>query len=858
MKQKSLNYVLIILITLTYAVVTSPTLAEKFQGKAGKSVANKDTNQAGSLQTNGTLGAPSATTTISGKQLPAPGPKFGGVIKDDVLQSKSWWAPRIVPPKGAPNVLLIITDDAGFGVPSTFGGVIPTPTMDRIANNGLRYNNIHSTALCSPTRAALITGRNHHSAGFGVISEQSTGFPGYNSIITEDKATIGRILLDHGYATSWFGKDHNTPAFAASQAGPFNQWPIGMGFEYFYGFVGGDANQWQPNLFRNTTQIYPFQGKPEWNLITGMADDAIDYLNRMNQTMPDKPFFLKYAPGATHAPHHPTKEWVEKIHNMHIFDQGWNKLREQIFENQKKLGMIPQDTRLEPWPTNVLKNWDDLTPDKKKLYIKQVEVFAAFAAYNDSEIGRVIQTIEDMGKLDNTLIIYINGDNGTSAEGGPFGTPNEVAFFNGVTVPVADQMKWYDVWGTEQTYNHMSAGWSWAFDTPFTWFKQNASKLGGIRQNMVISWPARIKDKGGLREQFSHVIDIVPTILEATGILAPETVDGIKQAPIEGTSLAYTFDSKNSKAPSHHNTQYFEMFGQWALYHEGWLLSTKVNRAPWEAFGAANPDPLNNQVFELYNLSTDFSQSKNIADAHPDKVKEMKQMFIAEAKKYQVFPMDASVAARIVAPRPNITAGRTEFVYTHPMVGLPQGDSPFLLNSSYTITADLDVPEGGAEGMILTSGGRFAGYGFYLLKGKPVFLWNLIDLNRIKWEGPDALTPGKHTLEFDFKYDGLGVGTLAFNNMSGLGRSGTGTLKVDGKEVQTITMPHTLPMILQWDESFDIGSDTLTGVNDVDYKPPFTLTSKLNKLTIKVERPQLTPADEKTLMEAQRNNKTSE
>ena len=858
MKQKSLNYVLIILMTLTYAVVTPSTLAQKIQGKAGKSAANKDTNQAGSLQTNGTLGAPSATTTISGKQLPAPGPKFGGVIKDDVLQSKSWWAPRIVPPKGAPNVLLIITDDAGFGVPSTFGGVIPTPTMDRIANNGLRYNNIHSTALCSPTRAALITGRNHHSAGFGVISEQSTGFPGYNSIITEDKATIGRILLDHGYATSWFGKDHNTPAFAASQAGPFNQWPIGMGFEYFYGFVGGDANQWQPNLFRNTTQIYPFQGKPEWNLITGMADDAIDYLNRMNQTMPDKPFFLKYAPGATHAPHHPTKEWVEKIHNMHIFDQGWNKLREQIFENQKKLGMIPQDTRLEPWPTNVLKNWDDLTPDEKKLYIKQVEVFAAFAAYNDSEIGRVIQTIEDMGKLDNTLIIYINGDNGTSAEGGPFGTPNEVAFFNGVTVPVADHMKWYDVWGTEQTYNHMSAGWSWAFDTPFTWFKQNASKLGGIRQNMVISWPARIKDKGGLREQFSHVIDIVPTILEATGIPAPETVDGIEQAPIEGTSLAYTFDSKNSKAPSHHNTQYFEMFGQWALYHEGWLLSTKVNRAPWEAFGAANPDPLNNQVFELYNLSTDFSQSKNIADAHPDKVKEMKQMFIAEAKKYQVFPMDASVAARIVAPRPNITAGRTEFVYTHPMVGLPQGDSPFLLNSSYTITADLDVPEGGAEGMIMTSGGRFAGYGFYLLKGKPVFLWNLIDLNRIKWEGPDALTPGKHTLEFDFKYDGLGVGTLAFNNMSGLGRSGTGTLKVDGKEVQTITMPHTLPMILQWDESFDIGSDTLTGVNDVDYKPPFTLTSKLNKLTIKVERPQLTPADEKTLMEAQRNNKTSE
>ncbi len=806
---------------------------------------------AAAQQITGTPGSPDATTTISGKQLPAPDPKFGGVIKDDALQSKAWWAPRIVPPKQAPNILLIITDDAGFGVPSTFGGVIPTPTMDRIAKNGLRYNNIHSTALSSPTRAALITGRNHHSAGFGVISEQSTGFPGYNSIIAKDKATIGRILLDNGYATSWFGKDHNTPAFAASQIGPFDQWPTGMGFEYFYGFVGGDANQWQPNLFRNTTQIYPFQGKPEWNLVTGMADDAIDYLNRINQTAPNKPFFVKYAPGATHAPHHPTKEWVEKIRAMHLFDDGWNKLRERIFENQKRLGVIPADTKLELWPTKVIKNWDDCTPEEKKLYIRQVEVFAAYAAYNDHEIGRVIQAIEDMGKLDNTLIIYINGDNGTSAEGGPLGTPNEVAFFNGVAVPVDVQMKWYDVWGTEQTYNHMSAGWSWAFDTPFTWFKQNASKLGGIRQGMVISWPARIKDKGGLREQFTHMIDIVPTILEVSGIPAPEYVDGIKQAPIEGTSFAYTFDAKNAKEASRHKTQYFEMMGQWALYHEGWLLSTRVNRAPWEAFGAANPDPLNNQVLELYDLNKDFSQSQNLADKHPDKVKEMKKMFIAEAKKYQVFPMDASVAARIVAPRPNITAGRTEFVYTKPMTGLPQGDSPFLLNSSYTITADITVPGGGAEGMILTSGGRFAGYGFYLLKGKPVFLWNLIDLKRVKWEGPDALAPGRHIVEFDFKYDGLGVGTLAFNNMSGLGRPGTGTLKVDGKAVQTITMPHTLPMILQWDESFDIGSDTLTGVNDADYKPPFPLTAKLNKLTIKVDRPKLTPEDIKKIENAE-------
>jgi len=802
------------------------------------------------VETTGVPGSPGATTSISGKQLPAPDPKFGGVIKPDALQSKPWWAPRIVPPKEAPNVLLIITDDSGFGVPSTFGGVIPTPALDRVAQNGLRYNNIHSTALCSPTRAALITGRNHHSAGFGVISEQSTGFPGYNSIIPEDKATIGRILLDNGYATSWFGKDHNTPAFAASSVGPFDQWPTGMGFEYFYGFVGGDANQWQPNLFRNTTQIYPFEGKPGWNLVTGMADEAIDYLHRMNQTMPSKPFFVKYAPGATHAPHHPTREWVDKISSMHLFDKGWNALREQIFENQKKLGVIPKDTQLEPWPTKLLKNWDDLTAEEKKLYIRQVDIFAAYAAYNDYEIGRVIKAIEEMGKLDNTLIIYINGDNGTSAEGGPVGTPNEVAFFNGINnMPIDVQMKWYDVWGTEQTYNHMSAGWSWAFDTPFTWFKQNASRLGGVRQNMAISWPARIKDKGGLREQFSHVIDIVPTILEAAGIPAPETVNGIKQAPIEGTSLVYTFAKENAKAPSKHRTQYFEMFGQWALYHDGWLLSTKVNRAPWEAFGAANPDPLNNQVLELYNLNKDFSQSQDLAAKYPDKVKEMKDQFIVEAKKYQVFPMDASVAARIVAPRPNITAGRSEFVYTRPMVGLPQGDSPSILNASYTISADIEVPQGGTEGMILTSGGRFGGYGFYLLKGKPVFLWNLVDMKRIKWEGPDALTPGKHIVEFDFKYDGLGVGTLAYNNMSGLGRPGTGTLKVDGKVVATETMPHTMPMILQWDESFDIGSDTLTGVNDADYRPPFPLTARLNKLTLKVDRPKLSPADIKTLEE---------
>jgi arylsulfatase len=813
----------------------------------GCSSASQDRRQPRRVDTSG---APGASASISGEQLPSPAPAFGGVIEHGALQSKPWWAPRIVPPQGAPNVLLIITDDAGFGVPSTFGGVIPTPAMDRVASEGLRYNRTFSTALCSPTRAALITGRNHHSAGFGVISEQSTGFPGYNSVLASDKATVGRILRDNGYATAWFGKNHNVPAFAASQAGPFDKWPVGMGFEYFYGFIGGDANQWQPNLFRNTTQIYPFEGAAPgtWNLVTEMADDAIDYMTRMHQIQPDKPLFIKYAPGATHAPHHPTQEWVDKISALKLFDEGWNKVRERIFANQKRLGVIPADTQLAPWPKDLLKEWDSLTADEQKLFIRQAEVFAAYVAYSDHEIGRVIHAFDDIGRLENTLVIYINGDNGTSAEGGPMGTPNEVAFFNGLNqLPIDVQMKYYDVWGTEHTYNHMSAGWSWAFDTPFSWFKQNASQLGGINQNMVVSWPARIGDKGGLREQFVHVIDVVPTILEATGIRAPAEVDGIAQVPIEGTSFAYTFDKANAAAPSRHRTQYFEMFGQWALHHDGWFLSTKVNRAPWEAFGAANPDPLDNQVLELYDLDTDFSQSVDVAAKHPEKVKELKQLFVSEAEKHGVFPMDASVAARIVAPRPNITAGRSEFVYTRPMTGLPQGDSPLLLNTSYTITAELEVPQGGAEGMILTSGGRFAGYGFYLLKGRPVFLWNMVDLERVKWEGPEALSPGKHTVEFEFVYEGKGPGTLAFNDFSGVGRPGTGTLKVDGKTVDTKKMPKTLPMILQWDEAFDIGSDTLTGVHDADYTPPFTLTAKLEKLTVKVDRPKLSPEDIKQL-----------
>ena len=435
-----------------------------------------------------------------------------------------------------------------------------------------------------------------------------------------------------------------------------------MGFDYFYGFVGGDANQWQPNLFRNTTAIYPYYGHPGWNLVTAMADDVIEYLRRITAINPDQPFFIYYVPGAVHAPHHPTPEWIKKISDMHLFDEGWNKLRDTIFANQKRISVIPQDAKLTPWPHDLLKNWDELSPDEKKLFIRQADVFAAYFAYTDHEIGRVIDEIDRMGKLDNTLIIYIAGDNGNSAEGTLIGTPNEVASLNGVEIPIADQMKFYDAWGSDQTYPHIAVPWTWAFDTPFSWTKQIASHWGGVRQGMAVFWPNVIKDKGGIRNQFTHLIDIVPTILEATGIRAPDIVDGIPQKPMEGVSFMYTFDAKNADEPSHHHTQYFEMMGDHAIYHDGWIASTKVMRPPWVVAGAVSQDPAS-YPYELYDLTKDWTQFDNVADKYPEKVKELKPLFWEEAEKYQVLPLDATVATRLAAPRPNLAACRTEFTW---------------------------------------------------------------------------------------------------------------------------------------------------------------------------------------------------
>jgi arylsulfatase A-like enzyme len=772
-------------------------------------------------QTTGVPGAPDATSTIDGRYLPNPPAPFGGEINLDAKQSKPYWPPTVVPPKGAPNVLLIMTDDAGYGVSGTFGGVIPTPALDRIAGMGLRYTQFHSTALCSPTRAAIITGRNHHSVGFGVIAEQATGYPGYDSIIGLNNGTIGEILKENGYATSWFGKNHNTPDYQYSTAGPFDQWPNGMGFEYFYGFMGGETDQWTPFLFRNTTQIFPWVSKPGYNLNTDLADEAISYMQHLNAAAPDKPFFVYYVPGATHAPHQPTPEWIAKFKGK--FDIGWNALREQIFANQKRLGVIPANTQLTPWPDDLPK-WETLNADEKKLFARQAEVYAAYAAYTDHEIGRVIQAVDELGKLDDTLIIYITGDNGTSAEGSAIGTPVDMAAIQGINVPVPEQLKFYDVWGSAATTPHMSVAWSWAFDTPFKWTKQIASHFGGTRQGMAIAWPNRIKDAGGIRSQFHHVIDIVPTILEAAGIPAPVMLNGIAQKPIEGVSMAYTWDKASADVPSTRTTQYFEMMGNRAIYQDGWIASTTPPQPPWLMGLAKMPDVVNGYKWELYNIAEDFSQNNDLATKMPDKLREMQELFLVEAAKYNVLPLDNDVLERLLTPKPSYTAGRTLFTYSGEMSGLPNSDAPNILAKSYAITAEVEVPSGGAEGMIGTNGGRFGGYGLYLLKGKPVFTYNLLDLERFRWEGQDALAPGKHEIVFDFTYEG-----------PGFGKGGTGVLKVDGKEVATRKIPHTIPFILTIDETFDVGLDTRTSVDHEDYQVPFAFTGKLAKLTVELK-----------------------
>jgi len=755
--------------------------------------------------------------------LPIPDQPFKGKTGLRPSDSVKDFPKEVTAPEGAPNILLILTDDVGFGASSTFGGPIPTPTMDRVANNGIRYNNFHTTALCSPTRAALLTGRNHHSVSTGGIMEIGVGYPGYNTLVPKSKRGFGDILKLNGYNTSWFGKNHNVPDWHTSQAGPFDLWPVGLGFEYFYGFVGGDTSQWAPAIVENTRPIEPPQNDPNYNFDRDMADKAIAWIRMQHAMAPNKPFLVYYAPGTAHAPHHAPEEWIEKFKGK--FDHGWDKQREMTFEKQKEMGIIPANTKLTKRHKQI-EAWNSLSKDKKKVFAHMMEVYAGALAHCDFQIGRVIDAIEAMGELDNTLIIYIQGDNGASAEGSPQGLLNEMTFFNNIKEPFEEVLRRMDELGSPMTFNHYPIGWAHAMDTPFQWTKQVASHFGGTRNALAISWPKRIKARGELRSQFHHVIDIMPTILEATKIPKPASVYGIQQAPVEGVSMAYTFDEAD--APSKRTTQYFEMFANRAIYNDGWVAVTTPITPPWVGIAKA-VDPVDGFEWELYNVAKDFSESQNLAKSNPKKLRELQRLFYIEAVKYNVLPLDSTKVERLdVRNRPSNIRGLNEFTYYDGMIRIPEGGAPDLKNKSFGISAVVEIPQDGAEGVLMTQGGRFAGLGLYLLEGRPVFHYNLCGVERYTVASKDKLLPGKHVVAVDFNYDGGGVG-----------KGGEATLTVDGNKVAGEKLPQTIAFRMSLDETLDIGEDTGTPVSE-DYQVPFKFTGHLEKVTIKITEKKLT------------------
>ena len=733
------------------------------------------------------------------------------------------WPKEIEAPKGAPNVLLVMMDDVGFGASSSFGGPIPTPTLDRVTKEGLRYNAFHTTAVCSPTRAALITGRNHHVASTGIIMEFSTPYPGYHSLVSRSVGTIGEILTANGYGTSWFGKNHNVPDWQTSPAGPFHLWPTGLGFEYFYGFLGADAHQYRSPIYENTVPIEPYLGKKDFHLDEAMADRAIAWMRTQKSVWPNKPFFAYYTPGTAHAPHHAPKEWLNKFKGK--FDHGWHRQREMTFAKQKEMGIIPADAVLNPF-TNDYQKWDELNDNEKRIAARGMEAYAAALAHADYQVGRVIDAIEEMGELKNTLVIYIMGDNGSSAEDPTgIGMTSEIATMGN---KVADRPEYMlenlDEFGGMWFENHYSHSWAHAMNTPFQWDKKIASHLGGSRTGMALMWGDRIKDPGAVRSQFGHVNDIVPTILEAASLPEPETINGFKQVPMNGKSLLYTLN--NPDAPEQHKTQYFEVIANQGIYHEGWIANSTPKRLPWEGRGPSNPDPFNDYEWELYNLREDFSQSKNLAKENPEKLEELRAIFISEAKKNQVFPLDDRYIERAdPANRPEPNRGRKEFVYYDGTFRIPEGAAVSVKNTSFKITAKLFIPEGGAEGMIITQGGWFAGWGLMLLEGKPTFKYSLSHYPEHKHtiKGKNVLPAGDHTLVADFDYEGGGVG-----------KGATVTLLLNGEEVAKGNIPATVPTRFSMTEGLDVGRDAGLPLTK-DYDVPFRFTGKIGKVVVTLE-----------------------
>lgn len=763
--------------------------------------------------------------------LPRPAEPFKGHIGRTAKDSTPDFPKEVQAPKNAPNILLIMTDDVGFGASTTFGGPVPTPTMDRLAKAGLRYTQFHTTALCSPTRAALLSGRNHHSAATGVVMELATGYPGYNSLMPKSAGTFAEVLKQNGYNTAWYGKNHNVPDWHSSQAGPFDLWPTGLGFEYFYGFIGGDANQWAPALFENTRPIEPPHTVRDYHLDNDMADKAIARIRLLNAMAPDKPWLHYYAPGTAHAPHHAPKDWIAKFKGQ--FDQGWDKVREETFARQKEMSIIPANAKLTPRPKEI-PAWDSLSADQKKVFARMMEVYAAALSHADHQIGRIVDAVEEMGKLDNTLIIYIQGDNGASAEGTLQGLLNEAAILNNIPEDFNQVLARMDELGSETTLNHYPVGWAHAMDTPFQWTKQIASHFGGTRNGLVISWPARIKDQGGIRTQFHHIIDIAPTIFEAVGIDAPSVLNGVAQKPIEGVSMVYTFD--DAKVPSRHRTQYFEMFVNRAIYQDGWVAATTPAVAPWVMGQSPSIDAYG---WELYHVAEDFSQAVNLADREPAKLRELQDLFWIEANRYNVLPLDNSKVERFdVSLRPSLTRGRSVFTYFEGMTRIPEGTAPDLKNKSWKIGADVHILDGDANGVIATQGGRFNGWGLYLVDGRPVFHYNLVGVQRFTIGSKEKLTSGQHVILVDFKYDG-----------GGFGKGGMVTITVDDKKVAEGRIDRTYAFRVSLDETLDIGEDTGTPVSE-DYQVPFKFSGKLNRVLIRLSDSPLSAEDQEQIRRA--------
>jgi arylsulfatase A-like enzyme len=718
---------------------------------------------------------------------------------------------NVTAPKGAPNVVVILIDDMGFGVSEAFGGPVTTPNMDKLADNGIKYNRFHTTALCSPTRMALLTGYNHHSNNMGAITETATTFPGNTGVRPQTITPMAEVLRQNGYNTAAFGKYHETPPWEISNSGPQDRWPTRSGFEKFYGFIGGETNQWAPLIYDGVTMMET-PSDPKYHFTTDMTNQAISWVRFQKALSPDKPFFMYYAPGATHAPHHVPTAWIEKYKGK--FDQGWDKMRQQTLERQIKLGVVPAGTKLAPKPKDI-KDWEALSADEKKLFSRQMEVYAGFAEQTDYEAGRLIASLEKLGVLDNTIIVFIAGDNGASAEGQMNGMFSEMTFFSGIPETVPDMLKHYDEWGSESTYPHFAAGWAVAMNAPFSYTKQVASDFGGTRNGMIIQWPSGIKAKGEVRSQFGHVIDIAPTIYEVTKIPAPKMVNGIQQDPIEGTSLAYSFN--NATAPEQHKIQYFEMFGNRGVYQDGWFART-IHRPAWQL---KPTNTLQEDKWELYNTKEDFSLNVDLASKNTEKLKTMQGLFMKEAEKYHVLPIDDRVLERTNAElmgRPTVMGNRNTVTYGEGMKGMGVDIFIDLRSTAYTITSEVAVDSNG-NGVIVCQGGRFGGLSFYIKGGKPAFSYNYLGLESTHIIAPEALKPGNYKIEYNFQYDG-----------GGMGKGGIGTITVNGKKVVEKRIEKTQPGIFSVDDLADIGIDD--GTHVADYGASSKFSGKIEYVTI--------------------------